>query len=290
MNILMTGGTGFIGRELAKKIVSSGNKLTVVTRNADSSKNKLPSETKIIECDLNDTPLPKESFEGIDAIVNLAGEPIDARWTKQHKYKIKNSRIEGTKNLLLNCPTTIPALISASAIGYYGDRGNEELTESSRKGSGFLSDVCEEWEREAQSFKGSRLVILRFGMVLSPQGGALKTLIKIFKAHVGSPVGSGRQWVSFISLHDLIDVIMESLNNNKISGIFNAVNNNPLPNEEFSKGLAKKLDVMLLPCVPAIAIKLVLGEMSELILYSQKVKSAFPFKFKDSTVESAFKS
>lgn len=288
MNILMTGGTGFIGRELAKKLVLSGHKLTVVTRNAGSAKDKLPPGTNIIECDLNTTPLTKENFAGIEAIINLAGESIDSRWTKQHKQNIKNSRVEGTKNLLLNCPADVKTLISASAIGFYGDRNDEVLTENSAKGSGFLCDVCEAWENEARAFKGPRLVILRFGMVLSPEGGALNTLTKIFNAHLGSPVGSGRQWVSFISLRELLEVITEALSNDAISGIFNAVNNHPMTNEEFSKALAKKLDVILLPRVPAMAIKLVLGEMSELILYSQKVKSGFPFKFEDTTLESVF--
>jgi len=180
MNILMTGGTGFIGKELAKKIASEGHKLTVVTRNESSAKNKLPEGTKFIEGDLNTTPLTEENFRGIDAIINLAGEAIDSRWTKQHKQNIKSSRIVGTKNLLLNCPASVKTLISTSAIGYYGDRGDEELTELSPKGSGFLSDVCKEWELEAESFRGERLVIFRFGMVLSPQGGALKRRIKIF--------------------------------------------------------------------------------------------------------------
>ncbi|MCC2677687.1 MAG: cell division inhibitor [Pseudobdellovibrio sp.] len=288
MNILMTGGTGFIGKELAKKLVNEGHKLTVVTRNEKSAKDKLPASVKFIECDLNTTALSAESFFEIDSIINLAGEPIDSRWTKQHKQNIKTSRIAGTKNLLLNCPASVKTLISTSAIGFYGDRGNEELTESSPKGSGFLSDVCKEWELEAQSFSGERLVILRFGMVLSPNGGALKTLIKIFSSHVGSPVGSGQQWVSFISLTDLHEVILKALKDEQIRGIYNAVNNHPVTNENFSKALAKKLDVILLPRVPSMAIKLVMGEMSELILYSQKVKTNFPYNFKDTTLESVF--
>lgn len=285
MNILMTGGTGFIGKRLAEKLVSAGHKLKVVSRNKLSAIKKLPAAVEIIEHDLNTSALPPETFDGIDAIVNLAGESIDSRWTKQHKLNIRNSRIDGTKNLLLNCPATVKTLISASAIGFYGDRGDEELTENSGRGAGFLADVCEQWEAAARTFKGSRLVILRFGMVLSPEGGALKTLMKIFGAHVGSPVGSGHQWVSFISLNDLIGVIVESLNNSHINGLYNAVNNHPLTNEELSKQLAKKMDVMLLPRVPAMAIKLVLGEMSELILSSQKVKSNFPFEFKDKVLD-----
>lgn len=288
MNILMTGGTGFIGKHLAVKLVSAGHKLTVVTRNKTSARDKLPPDTHVVECDLNTQPLSAETFDGIDAIINLAGESIDARWTKQHKKNIRTSRIDGTKNLLLNCPASVKTLIQASAIGFYGDRANETLTEDSAKGSGFLADICEEWEAQARVFKGSRLVILRFGMVLSPDGGALKTLLKIFSSHVGSPVGSGKQWVSFISLNDLLGVITEALHNSHISGLYNAVNNHPLTNEELSRQLAKKLDVILLPRVPAMAIKLVLGEMSELILSSQKVKSTFPYNFKDTTLDSVF--
>lgn len=288
MNILMTGGTGFIGKELVSKLLALGHKLTVVTRSRDSAKNKIPAVVNVIECDLNAKPLTRENFNGIDAIINLAGESIVSRWTKHQKDEIKNSRVNCTKNLLVNCPAQVKVLVNASAIGFYGDRGDEELTENSSKGSGFLSDVCEEWENQAHSFKGQRLIILRFGMVLSRKGGALQKLIKIFKAHLGSPVGSGVQWISSISLRDLTDMIIEALSNEKINGTYNAVNNHPKTNAEFSKELAKTLDVILLPRVPGIALKLILGEMAELILSSQKVKTSFPFNFKDKDLISVF--
>jgi uncharacterized protein (TIGR01777 family) len=283
MNILLTGGTGFIGSELVLKLLSAGHKLTVVTRNRAAATGKLPSTVSFVEHDLNASPLKETEFENIDAIINLAGESIDRRWTAKNKAAIRNSRILCTQNLLLNCPATVKTLVNASAVGFYGDRGGEELTESSPIGKGFLTDVCEEWEAAAHSFKG-RLVILRFGMVISRKGGALKTISELFNKNLGAPLGDGKQWISYISLEDLLNMILFAIENQNVSGTFNAVNNHPVTNLQFSETLAAELNVLLLPTVPRFALKLLLGEMSELLLNSQKVTSSFPYQCKDISI------
>jgi uncharacterized protein (TIGR01777 family) len=283
MNILITGGTGFIGSELVKVLLASGHKLTVVTRNRASATGKLPSSVGFIEHDLNTAPLNKSHYENIDAIVNLAGESIDKRWSDKNKKIIWNSRIVCSRNLMANCPFSVKTVITASAIGFYGDRRGEELTETSIKGKGFLADLCEQWEKVFKNYTG-RLVIIRFGMVLSRKGGALRKIAALFKKNIGAPMGDGMQWMSYISLDDLVEIIKISLENENIKGTYNAVNNHPISNSEFSEALSKTLNVFLLPAVPRFVLKLMMGEMSELLVDSQKVRSSFPYQFKDNDI------
>lgn len=288
MRILMTGATGFIGAPLVQKLTDLGHSVVIVTRNSTKSHQHLKIKADFVDCDLNNSPLAPENFAGIDAIINLAGESVDGRWTKEKKNKILNSRVLSSKNLLKNCPPSVKTIVTASAQGIYGDRGNEELTELSMEGKGFLADVCRAWEAEFKN-RPQRLVILRFGMVLSKRGGALKKLISLFRKNLGAALGSGNQWMSYIGLNDLVRIMIESLINENYKGIINAVNNKPVTNAQFTKALCENLKVWQLPKVPASVLKILLGEMSQLVLSSLKVRpqklNELGFKFEETDLE-----
>lgn len=291
MKILMTGATGFIGGRLGKELVNSGHSIVIVTRNSAKARSELNYKADLVECDLNSVPLPAENFDGIDAVVNLAGESIDGRWTSAKKKKILDSRVESARHLLANCPASVGSIITASAQGIYGDRGDEVLTEESATGKGFLSEVCKAWEAEFRNLP-QRVVVLRFGMVLGADGGALKKLIPLFKKNLGAPLGKGNQWISYISLNDLVAVVIEALINPGYAGVINVANNNPVTNAAFTEALCKKLKVWCLPHVPATVLRIMLGEMSELVLSSIRLKpeklNKLGFKFQHESLENFF--
>ena len=274
MNIMMTGGTGFIGQELGFKLVGSGHKLKIVTRDQESAKRKLNFSSEFIECDLNSEALKASDFADIDVIINLAGESVDGRWTAEKKKLIKESREQTTRHLLLNCPNTVKTIVTASAQGFYGDRGNEALNEDTPKGAGFLAEVCDAWEAPFRKKLNQRVVILRIGLVLSKKGGALKKMMSLFKNYLGAELGSGEQWMSFISLDDLTNLFCACVEDANWTGLVNAVNNKPVQNKYFTRVLVEALGVIQLPRVPKFMLKIVLGEMSELVLASLKVYSA----------------
>jgi uncharacterized protein len=294
MKILMTGGTGLIGQEVGKKLVALGHEVTVVTRDKKTARQNLSFKATLLECDLNTKALSSADFNGIDVIVNLLGETVDGRWTAQKKKLIYESRINSAQNLLKNCPETVKTVVTASAQGIYGDRKNEEVNESSFIGSGFLADVCKDWEREFSQNVKSRLVILRIGLVLSRKGGALKKLVNLFLNNLGANLANGEQWMSWISLEDLSDLFVKACTDNQMQGIYNAVNDSPVTNAEFTKTLCEELNVMQLPSVPSFVLKGVLGEMSELVLSSAKIKPArliqeLKYSFKHTSLEEFFK-
>ena len=252
---------------------------------------ELNYKADLVECDLNTTPLPAESFFGVNAVINLTGESIDGRWTSAKKKKIRDSRVLSARHLLANCPANLSTIITASAQGIYGDRGDETLTELSPTGKGFLAEVCLAWEAEFRN-QSQRVVILRFGMVLGKGGGALQKLIPLFKKNLGAPLGKGNQWVSYVSLMDLVAVIGEALINPAYIGVINVANNNPVTSAEFSKTLCKSLKVWCLPHVPAAVLRIMLGEMSELVLSSVRLKpeklNKLGFKFQYESLEKIF--
>ena len=290
MKILISGGTGFIGKLLSKELVSSGYELTIISR---SSTTKNEEKIKFI-------PWDKEALQNAvnnsDIVINLTGESITGkRWTKEQKDLIYKSRIVTTKLLveaINNAKNKPKKLISISAVGIYGDRGDEKLIEDSSSGSGFLTNVCVDWEAEAKKAK-TNVIVLRLGIVLGKNGGALKKIIPPFKMFIGGPLGSGNQYMPWIAIDDVIGLIMFAIENDSVNGILNATSPNPVTNKEFSNILGKVLHRPSFIPVPGFALKLLLGEMSELLLGSQRViperALQLGYKFKYSELESALK-
>ncbi len=288
MKILITGGTGLVGQALGKYLVANGHSLVVITRNKHKSALDLTYPCQVVEANLSSDHLPATAFDNVDAIVHLAGENIgQSRWTEARKKQVMDSRIHTTKNLLESLPANhnVQKIVMASAVGYYGDQGGQSLTESSPPSSNhkdFLSEVCVLWEAAAQHTMKSKkhlssipLATLRCGVVLSGQGGALEKMLTPFQAGVGAVLGSGRQWMSWIHIQDLIQIIGRSLTDSKFTGILNTVAPEPCTNLQLSIELSKTLRKPLLPPpirnVPTPLLKLLLGEMSTLVLSSQKV-------------------
>jgi uncharacterized protein (TIGR01777 family) len=275
MRILVTGITGFIGRKLGERLAGEGHEIVALVRDPGV---RLPFPADLKGWDTKE-------ISGIDAVIHLAGESIAARrWSEAQKKRILSSRTETARKLgrIVKNP---PLLISASGIGFYGDRGEEELTESSPRGGGFLADVCEEWENSAKEIGAARTVMLRTGMVLGRDGGALAKILPLFRAGLGGKLGSGRQWVSWIHLDDIVSLYLFALKNGGLEGAVNAVAPFPVTNEEFTKVLAKAVNRPAVLPAPSFALKLALGEMSTLLLASQRVKETvsgrgFPFKYR----------
>jgi uncharacterized protein (TIGR01777 family) len=277
MKILVTGATGFIGKKLCQKLIDEKHSLVVVSRSAEKAKKTFPFPVDVIEADLNKTDLPQEKLEGVEAVFHLMGESVgEGRWTKAKKKRILDSRVNGTKHLMSSLEKMAQkpkVVISASAIGYYGDRGNEVIGEESKMGEGFLPDVCEAWEQELYKHEAhfDRLVSLRIGIVLGLGGGALTKLLPIFSLGVGGPVGNGQQWMSWVHVDDIVGLFVHSLNNPEVSGPINGTAPKPVTNKEFSKTLGKALHRPAFMPAPGFALKIALGEMSDLVLNSQKV-------------------
>jgi uncharacterized protein (TIGR01777 family) len=287
--IAITGATGLVGSALAAALSGRGNQVIPLrrgTRQSDSTDVFWePSGQGIID--------PK-ALDDIDTIVHLAGENIaTARWTDVQKQKIRVSRVDATRNLVrsfANCEKRPSTFVCASAIGFYGDRGSEEMTESSAPGSGFLPEVCRDWEAAAAEAEelGIRVVRVRIGVVLSPDGGALSKMLTPFKLCAGGIVGNGKQYWSWIGLSDLVRILEEAIANTALRGAVNAVSPNSVTNREFTTVLGKVLRRPTLFPLPAFAAKIMLGEMADdLLLGSTRVvpevlnRSGFEFQHAD---------
>jgi len=229
-------------------------------------------------------------LEGVDAVVHLAGEPVAQRWTAEIKRRIRDSRVLSTRHLIqamrqVEQPPRI--FVSGSAVGFYGARGDERLTENSKPGQGFLSDVCVEWESEALQAEtlGTRVTLIRTGVVLDPVGGALKTMLPAFKLGIAGKLGDGRQWFPWIHRDDILGLMRWALLNSQARGPFNGVAPNPVTNEEFTKELAAALNRPALLPVPRFALDMLFGEMAAVMLASQRVEpqaalvGGFSFRF-----------
>lgn len=274
MKILMTGATGLIGCRVGRKLVEEGHEIRILSRNEKKAKQSVPFPCEVIEWDLLQKPLGQKEFKDVDVVIHLLGETVNGRWNKSKKEAILNSRKISSQNLLKNMPAKVKTVISASAVGFYGDRGDEVLDESSEAGQSFLAEVCQVWESEVKKLSGNqRTLIIRIGVVLSRQGGALKKLIPLFQKNLGAVLGSGQQWMSWISLNDLCRLICEAVKNEQYQGVVNGVQPTPVTNQQFTEVLGQSLNVMTLPSVPRLALKTLLGEMSEIVLASQKVLS-----------------
>lgn len=272
MKVLVSGSHGLVGTALGKRLAGQGHELFSLVRHAPDT----PAE---VEWYPERGSLALSRLEGMDAVVHLAGESIaEGRWSAEKKKRIRESRVKGTTVLseaLGNLKRPPKTLISASAIGYYGDRGDEILTEESAAGNEFLARLCSEWEQasETATAKGIRVVKARFGVILSADGGALKKMLTPFRLGVGGRVGSGKQWMSWIALDDVVAGIELALTNESLAGPVNFVAPNPVTNAEFTRTLGKVLSRPTLFPIPEFGVRLVFGEMADaLLLSSQRVE------------------
>ncbi len=293
MKVLVTGFTGFIGTKLVPALQSSGHEVVGLSRRADHK------QLRAVQWDPANGKLNPSELEGLDAIVHLAGETIVGRWTAAKKARIVDSRKQGTQLLAetlakLNRPPRV--LVSASAIGYYGDRGNEMLREESTPGSGFLADTSVAWEKATQPAqqKGIRVVRARIGIVLSTEGGALAKMLLPFKLGVGGVVGNGKQYWSWIALEDVIGALQFAVMTESLHGPVNLVAPQAVTNREFTKTLGRVISRPTIFPLPAFAARLVLGEMADdLLLSSARIEPMqlrkHGYKFKHEELEGALR-
>jgi uncharacterized protein (TIGR01777 family) len=291
--ITVSGATGFIGEALCIELVREGFELNIFSRNIQKARNWVPYPADLFDWDPSNEEAPLDALKNASTVFHLAGDPVaHGRWNEDKKEAIRKSRVIGTRNLIHSLEQ-IPenerpkTLICASAIGYYGDRGDEHLNESSKPGDSFLAGVCIDWEKEAKKAEklGIRVVTIRIGIVLGHNGGALRAMLPIFRNGVGGPLGSGKQWMSWIHLQDLVSLMIFAMKTPSIRGALNGVAPNPVTNEEFSKKLAKAIGEPCFLPTPKIALQIALGESSTLVLSSQRVfpeaalAHGFQFKF-----------
>ena len=305
MKLLLTGCTGFIGRELIPLLIKEGHSLTVISRQSKGKIQTIPNDQNINFIQMNpaessswDKEEIQNSLKSCEGVINLAGEPIaEKRWTTDHCKEITNSRIETTKNLiksLRNLRKPPKVLINASAIGFYGSHPQTEFTEENIQGDDFLANLCKEWESSAKNKpRATRLLIVRIGIVLAKDGGALGKMLPIFRAGLGGPIGDGKQWMSWIHRTDLCNLINESVKNSAWSGVVNGVAPNPVRMSEFSNSLGKSLGRPSLIAVPGPILKLLLGDGARVVLEGQNVKpqrlNKLKFKFSFPSIKVAFK-
>lgn len=274
MKIAITGGTGFVGTRLIEKLKNEGHSIVLFTRNAEKARRSF-SNIEIIPYKITESGDWQKAISGCDAVVNLAGEPIAERWTSEYKKAILESRQIGTRKVVEAIEKANPrpsVLISASAIGYYGTSETKTFDESSVSGNDFLAEVCQKWEQEAEKVKQYRvrLVIPRIGIVLG-NGGALGKMLPVFKLFAGGPIGTGRQWFSWIHREDLVNFIIEAIKRPEIAGTYNLTAPNPVKMTEFSKVLGEVLNRPSWLPVPGIALEVMLGEGSKVVLEGQQV-------------------
>jgi len=276
MKIVITGATGFIGKPLVSKLSAAGHHLVVLTRDPALSKWHVTPKLQVLQWDSRTSGKWAAALEGADAVIHLAGEPIAAkRWTLAQKERLLKSRVDSTRTIvqaILAAKTKPKVLISGSAVGFYGPVAEGDVTENAGRGEGFLAGVCEAWEKETDLLKntGVRVVLLRTGIVLERGGGALAKMEFPFKIFAGGPLGSGTQWFPWIHRDDEIGLIEFALTNDKVSGPLNATAPEPLTMADFCKALGRSLHRPSWAPVPAFVLKVLLGEMSEMLLTGQK--------------------
>jgi len=275
MKIVLTGATGFIGRRLCRALAADGHELVALTRDPVSAQATVPELGAAHPWHAVREYAPREALEGADAVVHLAGESVAGRWTAAKKELIYETRALGTKHLvevIAKLDRKPRVLVSASAIGYYGDRGEEKLSETSEPGDDFLARVCRDWEAQAMRAEeaGVRVVRPRIGIVLGPGGGALDAMLLPFKLGAGGPLGSGQQWWSWVHRDDVVGLIRHALAG-ELDGPVNATAPEPVRQRDFAKALGRVLKRPAFLPAPALALKLVLGEFSSELLGSKRV-------------------
>jgi uncharacterized protein (TIGR01777 family) len=292
MKILLTGATGYIGGTLRPMLRDAGHTLVVLARDPSRTAALVPG-ARIFAWDGVVGLPPAEAFDGVEAVINLIGESVAKRWTVERKRRFRDSRVLPTRALVERMGGLPPSgrprvLVSMAGVGFYGDRGEEALTEKSAPGQGFLAKLGQEWESAAEGATalGIRTVIFRSGVVLGPGGGILGKLLPLFRLGLGGRLGSGRQYFPWIHLEDLLRLFLHALASDGLSGAVNAVAPEPATNAEFTAALGQALHRPVALAVPALALRLALGEMAdEMLLVSQRVspiraiESGFDFHF-----------
>jgi hypothetical protein len=290
MKTLVTGGTGMVGPRLLRML----DQPVILSRNPERAREKVGHLAgRIIRWDPMAGPPPAEAFAGVEAVFHLAGESVaEGRWTAAQKARIRDSRVVGTRNLVQGIAQVSDrprVLVSASAVGYYGDRGEEELTESASPGRDFLADVCVAWEKEALAAEklGVRVVTERTGIVLGAGGGALAKMLTPFKLGAGGPLGNGRQWMPWVHVSDLARLYLHAAEHESIRGPMNAVAPHPVRNSEFTKALGRQLRRPAFMPAPYLGLRLLFGEFAQVLFASQRVvpqvalDTGFTFQYPD---------
>jgi len=294
MNVTITGATGLIGTKLVAALQARGDTVTVLSRNPTKAQEALGVEA--VAWDSTAGRAPTGALSGRDAVIHLAGEPVAQRWSAQVKQAILESRELGTRNLVAGLAAAEPkpaTLVASSAVGIYGKHGDERIPESSPAGSDFLADVCVRWEREADlaAGLGLRVVKIRTGVVLDAGGGALKTMLPPFKAGIGGPVAGGDQYMPWIHVDDIVGLYLKGLDDPSWSGAYNGAAPEPVTNKEFSKALGTALHRPSFAPIPAFAIKLLYGEMAEIVTEGQRAVPERPlaggYAFKQAALQPA---
>jgi len=294
MNCLVTGASGFIGRRLVAELLNRGDTVHYLGRKSSSQ-----IDSRAVFCAWEGSSEPRlDGLPRIDAVVHLAGEPISQRWNREVKKRIAATRVEGTRKLvaaLSKLQERPSVFVSASAVGYYGDRGDEVLTEQSAPGGGFLADVCKAWEAEAGRAQelGIRVVSVRIATVLGVEGGALKSMLIPFKLGLGGKFGNGRQWMSWIHLQDLVSLFLFAIQDSELNGAVNGASPFPLTNAEFTKELARAVHRPAFFVIPRFAIQIILGELGKFLFDSLRVipqtAQQHGFRFAFPTLEAALR-
>lgn len=294
--ILVTGGTGFIGRKVCDTLHNKDYDVNVVSRNPEKAKTKLEAVGEIYGWNPESEQLPTEAISEAEAVIHLAGETIAGRWNTEKKQRIRDSRVLSTRNLVESCANAESkpkVLICASAIGLYGDSGDNSFTEETPPGTDYLAEVCKEWETEAYkaSELGIRVVTVRIGLVLGLGGGMLQQILTPFKIGIGGKLGSGQQWMSWIHVDDVVGIILHALENDSITSALNATAPVPVRNIDFTKALGSVLRKPTFLPVPRFGLKLMMGEFADFVLLSQKVLPektvASGYEFQFTTIDSA---
>ncbi|HEX4804467.1 MAG TPA: TIGR01777 family oxidoreductase [Conexibacter sp.] len=301
MRVTLTGATGLIGARLVATLARRGDEVTVLSRDPARARERLGSGIHAERWDALHEPAPASALAGRDAVVHLAGEPVAQRWSAAAKERIRTSRESGTANLVAGLRGAEPrpaALVSASAVGYYGPRGDEEVAESEPPGDDFLAQVCVAWERAALAAAelGMRVAIVRTGIVLDAHGGALAKMLPPFRAGAGGPVAGGRQWMPWIHVDDLVGLYVAALDgaDDGWSGPLNGSAPQPVTNRDFSKALGRALHRPALAPVPGLALRALYGEMAEIVTTGQRAVPARPlalgYRFRHAELDEALRS
>ena len=281
--IVITGATGLIGRKIAKRLIERGDEVIIFSRSIEKAMRSVPNAARYVHWDINSEEW-KQNLNGIDVVINLSGENLMAkRWSSEQKKKIRDSRILSTKALVTTInelPDKPKVFVSASAVGFYGNP-ETEVDETFPPGKGFLAEVVKDWEKESEPLNkiGVRRVIVRIGIVLDKDGGALEKMVLPFKLFIGGPLGSGNQWMSWIHIEDLVKLFLFAIDNEDVEGVVNCVSPNPVNMKEFAKTIGITLKRPSIFKVPPFVLKMILGEASKTVLEGVKVSPAKVLNF-----------